>query len=71
MQQPTSFTSTTANVASQPTKVKSANEPARIDLSQLEKQQAELEKRERRLAERERELKNLQPIRELSQLKYK
>lgn len=32
----------------------------RIDLSQLERQQAELEQREKRLMERERELRNSQ-----------
>lgn len=33
---------------------------ARIDLTQLERQQAELEQREKRLMERERELRNAQ-----------
>ena len=37
-----------------------AQQTNRIDLSQLERQQAELEQREKRLADRERELRNLQ-----------
>jgi hypothetical protein len=48
-QPPPSYATATTSIAGQQT--------TRIDLSQLERQQAELEQREKRLRERERELR--------------
>lgn len=54
------ITATTVPIVPQQTTDKLSGNPARIDLTQLERQQAELEQREKRLADRERELRNSQ-----------
>ena len=46
-----------SNIMNQTANAKSVSPTTRVDLSHLEKQQAELEERERRIAERERELR--------------
>ena len=59
-QVPSYASSTTAIASGQQGAEKYGSNTARIDLTQLERQQAELEQREKRLTERERELRNAQ-----------
>jgi hypothetical protein len=54
------YASVTAPISAyQPTE-KIGGNPTRVDLTHLERQQAELDQREKRLTERERELRNPQ-----------
>jgi hypothetical protein len=61
-----SYASVTTPIAATKATEKYGNEAkqtsTRVDLTQLEKQQAELEKREKHLADRERALKTTAPI---------
>ena len=57
--QPPPSYATATPFSTQQTAEKYGSSAARVDLSQLERQQAELEQRERRLAERERELRSV------------
>jgi hypothetical protein len=59
-QPPSYATATATSFGTQQTAEKFGSNVTRVDLSQLERQQAELEQRERRLMERERELRNAQ-----------
>jgi hypothetical protein len=59
-QPPPSYASATMPIVAQQTNERLGGNTTRVDLSQLERQQAELEQREKRLAERERALRNPQ-----------
>ncbi len=59
-QPPPSYASATMPIVAQQTNERLGGNTTRVDLSQLERQQAELEQREKRLVERERALRNPQ-----------
>jgi hypothetical protein len=58
--QPPQYASVTAPISTHQPTEKFGGTTTRVDLTQLERQQAELEQREKRLAERERELRGSQ-----------